>query len=79
MQVPDALPSPVPVRLRIDEYGDVQQVVFGEVLLSAQALVLIQASFTNMQFSPGMLGTIPVKSELVVEVQLEPSLPNMEL
>lgn len=79
MQVPDVLAAPVPIRLRINEQGDVDRVMLGEVQLSAQAQVLIQASFQNMQFSPGMLGTIPVKSELVVEIQLEPSLSSLDL
>lgn len=79
MQLPDVMPTPVVARLRINAQGDVDRVALGENRLSAPAQVLIQESFLNMQFSPGMLGTVAVKSELVVEIQLEPTLPTLDL
>lgn len=73
---PDVMPLPVRVQVFINERGDVDQVNLSDNFLSEVARNLIDASFRAMHFSPGMLGTLPVKSQLGFEVNLDPTLPS---
>lgn len=72
--IPDVLPLPVMVSIYINEQGSVDDVVLSESFLSDIAKKFIVDSFIAMQFSPGMLGTLPVKSVLKTEVKLPPAL-----
>lgn len=74
--IPDVMPLPVRVQVFINERGDVDQVTLSDNFLSEVAKNLIDASFRAMHFSPGMLGTLPVKSRLGFEVNLDPTLPS---
>ena len=73
--IPDVLPLPVLAYVYIDEHGDVVQVVLGDNFLSEIARSFIVDSFLATQFTPGMLGSLAVKSMLTVEVKLDPALP----
>ena len=73
--IPDVMPIPVVAHIYISENGHVDAVVLDDNLLSETARQFIEASFTAMEFSPGLLGTLPVKSELTIEVKLDPALP----
>jgi hypothetical protein len=74
--IPDVMPLPVLVSLYINEQGGVDQVVLGESFLSDTAKRFIVDSFNAAQFSPGMLGSLAVKSVLIIEVKLDPTLPT---
>ena len=74
--IPDVMPLPVLARLYINEQGGVDQVVLGESFLSDTAKQFILSSFNTSQFSPGMLGSLAVKSILTIEVKLDPTLPT---
>ncbi len=74
--IPDVFPLPVLANVYINEQGSVDEVVLGESFLSDIAKKFIVDSFTAMQFTPGLLGTLPVKSVLITEVKLNPALPH---
>ncbi|WP_342617903.1 hypothetical protein [Rhodoferax sp. GW822-FHT02A01] len=74
--IPDVMPLPVMVRIFINENGKVDRVVLSDNFLSEIARKLIVDSFTAMRFSPGILGTLAVKSLLEFEVKLDPTLPS---
>jgi hypothetical protein len=74
--IPDVMPLPVHVQVFINERGDVDQVMLSDNFLSEVARNLIDVSFRAMHFSPGMLGALPVKSQLSFEVNLDPTLPS---
>ena len=74
--IPDVMPLPVLAHLYINEQGGVDQVVLGESFLSDTAKKFILSSFNTSQFSPGMLGSLAVKSILTIEVKLDPTLPT---
>jgi hypothetical protein len=74
--VPDVMPLPVLVNVYINEQGHVDHVVLSDNFLSPIAKQFIVDSFTAMEFSPGMMGTLPVKSRLTTEVKLNPALPT---
>jgi hypothetical protein len=74
--IPDIYPLPVVVHLFISEQGNIDKVVLEESFLSDTAKNFIVDSFTPMKFSPGMLGNFAVKSQLMIEVKLNPSLPG---
>jgi hypothetical protein len=74
--IPDVMPLPVLAHLYINEQGGVDQVVLGESFLSDTAKQFILSSFNTSQFSPGMLGSLAVKSILTIEVKLDPTLPT---
>jgi len=69
------MPIPVVAHIYINENGRVDAVVLEDNFLSETARQFIEASFTAMEFRPGLLGTLPVKSELTIEVKLDPALP----
>lgn len=73
--IPDILPLPVLVQLLINEQGGVDRVILGENFLSDVARNYIVESFSGMKFSPGMLGALPVKSQLQIVVNLDPAIP----
>jgi hypothetical protein len=73
--VPDVMPLPVLVSVYINEQGRVDQVVLSDNFLSPIARQFIADSFNAMEFSPGMIGSLPVKSRLTTEVKLNPALP----
>jgi hypothetical protein len=73
--IPDILPLPVLVQLLINEQGEVDRVILGENFLSDVARNYIVESFSGMKFSPGMLGALPVKSQLQIVVNLDPAIP----
>ena len=73
--IPDILPLPVLVQLLINEQGGVDRVILGENFLSDVARKYIVESFSGMKFSPGMLGSFPVKSQLQIVVNLDPAIP----
>jgi hypothetical protein len=73
--IPDILPLPVLVQLLINEQGGVDRVILGENFLSDVARKYIVESFSGMKFSPGMLGALPVKSQLQIVVNLDPAIP----
>jgi len=73
--IPDILPLPVLVQLLINEEGDVDGVILGENFLSDAAKKYIVESFSGMKFSPGVLGAFPVKSQLKIVVNLDPTIP----
>jgi hypothetical protein len=75
MFIPDVMPLPVVAHVYISENGHVDAVVLDDNFLSDTALQFIEASFTAMEFRPGLLGTLPVKSELTIEIKLDPALP----
>jgi hypothetical protein len=74
--IPDVMPLPVLAHLYINEQGGVDQVVIEESFLSDTAKQFILRSFNTSQFSPGMLGSLAVKSILTIEVKLDPTLPT---
>jgi len=73
--IPDVMPLPVLATVFINESGTVDEVHLGESFLSSTAKDFIVSSFKSMQFTPGMLGELPVKSQLTTEVRLNPALP----
>lgn len=73
--IPDILPLPVLVQLLINEQGGVDKVILGENFLSDVARQYIVESFSGMKFTPGMLGALPVKSQLQIVVNLDPAIP----
>ena len=75
MFIPDVMPLPVIAHIYISEQGTVDSVVLNDNFLSDIARQYIEASFASMEFTPGLLGTLPVKSELAIEVKLDPTLP----
>jgi len=70
--LPDIFPQPVVVHLLINELGDIDKVIVEESFLSEQARRLVIEAFTKIKFDPGRLGDMPVKSQLRIEVTLEP-------
>lgn len=73
--IPDVLPLPVMAWVYIDEQGEVVQVALSDNFLSETARKFIVDSFLNTAFTPGMLGSLAVKSLLTIEVKLDPALP----
>lgn len=73
--IPDVFPLPVLAQILINEQGGVDQVLLGENFLSDVARKYIVDSFSRMQFNPGKLGALPVKSQLRVVVNLDPTVP----
>lgn len=69
--LPDIAPKPAVVQLLINEYGEVEKIVFDESFLSEQAKRFIIESFASAKFRPGKIGELAVKSALSVEVTLE--------
>lgn len=69
------MPLPVMVTVFINEDGTVDEVALAESFLSNEAKDFIVHSFKAMQFSPGKLGAVSVKSQLSFEVNLNPALP----
>lgn len=78
--VADANPAPVVVDLLISERGDVDGVSLHDNNLSVGAQQFITENLQTMHFSPGQIGTRPVKSSLSLEVDLRdfssPGLPS---
>lgn len=74
--IPDVMPLPVLATVYIDEQGEVVQVALSDNFLSETARSFIVDSFLATQFTPGMLGSLAVKSLLTVEVKLDPALPS---
>ena len=74
--IPDVMPLPVLASVYIDERGEVVQVALSDNFLSEAARTFIVESFLATQFTPGMLGSLAVKSVLTVEVKLDPALPS---
>lgn len=69
--VPDADPQPVVATLLINALGRVDEVILSDGVLSQQARLFVSRWFTNIEFTPGMVGDTPVNSQLTVEVRLD--------
>jgi hypothetical protein len=71
IDITEALP-PAAIRLLINEYGDVDQVEFEDANYPAVAMQVISDNFKKMKFRPGTYEGIPVKTQMRIEVVLEP-------
>lgn len=69
--VPDVDPQPVIATLLINALGRVDEVILHHSVLSRQAQLFVSGWFTNIEFTPGMIGETPVHSQLTVEVRLD--------
>lgn len=74
--IPDVYPLPVLVKVMINERGGVDRVILGENFLSETAREYITSSISSMTFSPGMIGTLAVRSQWQIVVNLEPTKPG---
>lgn len=73
----DELPHSAIVRLLISETGEIDDVVSETSTFSESAHRRILATFRKMQFEPGKLDGVPVKSELRIEIMLEDLVQNL--
>ena len=71
LQAPGVPAQAAILRMQINEYGDVDQVVVEDSLLEEITLNIIKDEFSKLQFIPGEIDGVPVKSELKIEVMLE--------
>ena len=69
--VPDFDPQPLVATLLINELGRVDEVIMDEGALSQQAKLFVSNWFSNIEFAPGMIGNIPVKTQMTIEVRLD--------
>jgi hypothetical protein len=76
LAIPDAPTQPVPVKILINELGNVDKVVFLDSSFSEEAKQFINESFATVKFQPGKIGELAVKSQIRVEVTLERVLPK---
>lgn len=69
--LPDAVSQSAVMRLLINEFGEVDEVIIegGELSLAIQQLV--RESFSKIRFKPGRINNMPVKSQLMIEVDLK--------
>jgi hypothetical protein len=59
------------LRLRINELGDIDQVLFEHGDFSEAEIEFLTTACKAMKFAPGKLGKIPVKSEMRIEMTIE--------
>lgn len=59
------------LRLLINEYGDIDHIIIDKTSFSEHAQQLLLKTFSRMKFKPGMINNMPVKSELIIEVEEE--------
>ena len=62
------------LRIMISELGDIDEVVIEESQLPEAAAEILKDTFAKIKFQPGMIGAIPVRSQMTIEVMLENSL-----
>jgi hypothetical protein len=59
------------LRLFINEYGDVDSVIVEDTLLPDAAQKKVTDAFSQLRFHPGEIRSVPVKSQLRIEVLLK--------
>lgn len=71
-------PQSTVVRLLINEYGDIDQVIAEKSDLPEQAKTLLMQAFSKTKFSPGKITGMPVKSQLQIQIAIESDMPESE-
>jgi hypothetical protein len=66
-------PQKVVLRLLINEFGMVDRVNVERPPLPKADEQILVAPFYRMEFKPGWIGEYPVKSQLMIEVELQPT------
>lgn len=69
--LPDATSQTVVLRLLINEQGEVDQVLVESDNLALPVQDLVKAAFGKLLFESGKIDNIPVKTQLMIEVNLE--------
>lgn len=65
-------PESVVLRLLINETGDVDRVLIENEKIFGEMEYLILSTMMKMKFKPGKIDDVPVKSQLRIELQLDP-------
>ncbi|WP_147376776.1 hypothetical protein [Noviherbaspirillum saxi] len=74
-QVTDVPVEPVIANLLINEAGGIDNVVINDPALSEEIRQFIVDSFAGVRFHPGKVGALPVKSQMAIEIRLDPPKP----
>lgn len=69
-------PQSTVLRLLINEYGDVDQVIAERSGLPEQVKTLLMQAFSKTKFSPGKISGAPVKSQLKIQIAIESAMPQ---
>lgn len=65
-------PESVILRLLINESGDVDKVLIENDKITGEMAYLIESTMKKMKFTPGKIEDVPVKSQVRIELQLDP-------
>lgn len=71
--LPDVPPEPILIQLLINEFGEVDRVLLEATPFSEEVERFVMDSFSKLKFYPGKLSEQPVKSQMSIEVTLEPA------
>jgi hypothetical protein len=69
--LPDVPAKAATLKILIDEYGEVDQVIVEDSLLPEAAQKTVVDAFVKARFHPGEINGVPVKSQLKIEIMLE--------
>lgn len=69
-------PQSTVLRLLINEYGDIDQVMAETYDLPEQVRNLLIQAFSKAKFSPGKISGAPVKSQLQIRIAIESAAPD---
>lgn len=71
LDLPDVPVQAAVLRMLINEYGDIDQVIVVNSLLPDFARQMVVDAFAKTRFHPGRINGLPVKSQIRIEIMLE--------